>query len=132
MGKNGISHSEAVPAFPFGAIEGGISGLEQILFVGAMMRHCSHADRSCDKAKRAAIVHDNQFPKCCANALGAGFGSMQIGGRQDHDELFAAIAADEILGANTAHKKCAGLAQDRIASFMAIGIVEILEVIQIE
>jgi hypothetical protein len=57
---------------------------------------------------------------------------MQIGGRQDHDELFAAIAADEILGANAAHKECAGLAQDRIASFMAIGIVEILEVIQIE
>ena len=44
MGKNRISHSDAVPAFPFRAIEGGISGLEQILFVGAVIRKRCHTD----------------------------------------------------------------------------------------
>jgi hypothetical protein len=105
MGKNRISHSDAVPAFPFCAIEGGISGLEQILFVGAMMGQCSYADRSSDKAKRAAIVHDDQLAEFLANAHGAGFGGAEVRGRQDHDEFFPSIAADEIFGANAAHKK---------------------------
>jgi hypothetical protein len=44
MGKNRIGHSNAIAAFAFGAIEGGISGLEQILFVGAVIRKCCYSD----------------------------------------------------------------------------------------
>ena len=77
-------------------------------------------------------MHHDKFTKPRANGLGAKSGNPQIGGGEDDHKFFASVAADEIFGTDAANQKRRGFAQHRVTGFVAVSIVELLKVIQIE
>src|ERR1700690_4099201 len=58
--------------------------------------------------------------------------AVQFGGGQDHDELLASKAADNIFSANAPAQKRCRLAQHGVAGIVSVGVVEFLEVVEIK
>ena len=77
-------------------------------------------------------MHNDQITQLRSNPSGASFSGTQVRGGQDNYEFFSAVPADEILDPNAPDQEQCGLTQDRVARFMAVRVVEILEMIQIE
>jgi hypothetical protein len=51
--------------------------------------------------------------------------------RKDNEELFAAVAADEVVGTHIFEHSLSGIAQDGVAGEMAEGVVDLLEVVDV-
>jgi hypothetical protein len=94
-------HHHPVSAFPFCAVERRIGGFKQFLGGVAVLRKFCHTNRHCDHSERLSLMHHRQLTQSGANALGARLSYFQVRDREDDDELLAAEAADNVLGANT-------------------------------
>jgi len=77
-------------------------------------------------------MHHNEIAQFRSNALGPGLGCTEIGGGQDHHELFSAIAADKILSTNASNQERTGFAENSIARVVTVSVIEPLEVVEIE
>ena len=53
-------------------------------------------------------------------------------GRQEHDELVTSVARDHVLAADCVHQRVRDLAEQRIAGKVTVGVVDPLELIDVE
>src|SRR3954451_1444385 len=67
-----------------------------------------------------------------AQVLGDAHGAGAIGVRQHHDELLAPAAAGEVAAAQLAAHEGAQCREDLVAALVAEGVVDLLEVIEVQ
>ena len=67
-----------------------------------------------------------------AKSLGRDAGFLDLGGRQDRGELFAAVAAGQIHLAGRFHQHLADVAEHFVAGRVAVRVVELLEMVDVE
>ena len=79
-----------------------------------------------------AVALDADVGDAAADALGDGLRGGRIRAVQDHDELLAPIAADDIRLAQLRLDRRDDAREARIAGGVAVGVVDLLEVVEVE
>src|SRR5437899_839965 len=112
---------DASLALPLGPQQGHVAGLEQL--VGAHPRlPLGDADRGGDP--RIGVLEDGKLLQALERASGRGGSALEVGVRQDHDELVAAVAGDAVERAKLADECLYDLSQHRVAGRVTVTIVD--------
>src|SRR5437764_10802213 len=77
-------------------------------------------------------MQDRQLVQFGANAICPRLGSSGIGKGKNHHKLLSSKATHDIFRAHASLEKSRGFAQHSIASIVTVGVIEVLEMIQIE
>ncbi len=110
------------------AQQGGVAGREQL--VGAHRRlPLRDADRRGDAF--AAGVR-GQSAQTLERPVGRRRGAVEVGVRQDHHELVAAVARDAVEGPELTHERADDLAQHRVTGRVPVLVVDDLEVVEVD
>ena len=85
-------------------------------------------------AQRAPSVGQRQRERLDAltHALGQVEGALEVGAGQHHRELLAAVAGGRVDVARALAQDASDLAQHDVALLMAVGVVDALEVVDVE
>src|SRR5579863_3183303 len=100
FGRSRFGTHDPVAAFPLGAVECGIGGLDQSFRRCAVQRKSRYADRDGDHGERLALMQNRQLAQLAPDSFGSGLRGFEVGGGKNDDELLASEAANKILGAN--------------------------------
>ena len=97
-----------------------------------MLRKASHADGESDRSQRVVLVLYGQFLCLFAQRVGS-YGGV-LGGRfgQDNAKLLSSITANHIVHPEKFAKQVCNRSQNQITRIVAEGIVEALEVIEVD
>ncbi len=97
-----------------------------------MIRVDRDAQRHGHGAHRLPQMRDRESPHPLTQLLRPLAGVFQRALGQDQQELLAAVATGHVAGADSRREDPAQLPQERVAGLVAEGVVETLEVIQVE
>src|SRR5579864_6976864 len=97
-----------------------------------MKRKGGDAYRDRDQSQRLPLMPHVQLTQLRRYTLRPSVRVVQLGSGQDDDELFSAETAHNILRADAPAEEGRELAQDRVARIVAVGVVKLLEVVEIE
>ncbi len=133
-GRGRIDQHRAVAARSLGAIEAAIGALDQLVRMRAARgKHRGDADARRDDRLAAAGVRDRQRLDGETHALGRDACRLLVGIGKDHRELFTAVAREQVARAHDARTARARDAlQARVPFGMTVGVVEALEVVDVE
>ena len=122
----------AIAASLLSAIERFVRQVEQGFGVKGICRFAD-ADAEAHRNRNLFSVVDNRFrferfpnPFCNGHCAGS------VGGRKDDQEFLTAIAPERVVGTYAALDALGGFGEDSVTSEMAMGIVDVFEVIDIE
>jgi len=128
-----VGENDPVTSLPLGLIKGCVGGSDQRIAPGDMERHGRNADRCGDLVQRRAIgdcdFHGTNRFKHCERAR---LRHVHAGARQQHQEFLAAETADDVGLADGFQQDLAEFTQDGVARLVAIGVIDPLEVIDVE
>src|SRR5262249_29070474 len=132
----GVQHSwiedqRAIAADVLGAIEREVGGPENLAPACAMLGEAGYADAAIALDRMAAIFHP--LPQSAQHTARDQADPLVVGGVAQQDrELVAAEPCNQVSTACHAFDALGGRAQDQIPGFMAKGIVDELEIVEIE
>src|SRR5258708_4532872 len=109
---------------PLGLAERGVGHAQDAGASIAMLGEAGHADRDGNAGRRAAAHVVAHGAHGLANQFGPRQGGGQRGVRQNHNEFFAAIAADNVFGARIRPQQVADSAQDLVPGLMPQRVIE--------
>jgi len=116
----------------FGFKKSVVSELEQeVDSIGGFIEG-GNADGDSERAGNLAVDESREFSKPLADFFGAYGGLTERALGQDEGELFATVAAGDVLGADAAEKGLANGGQGLIAGRVSEAVVIALEVVEIE
>ena len=119
---------DAVLAQELGGQQALVGGLEERRDRGRVLRRDRHAGRGGDRAgdRPGGVAHRAH------EALGGAGGLGLVGVGEDHGELLAAGAADDVARPHVAFEDVAEGDQDLVADRVAVDVVDALEVVDVE
>jgi hypothetical protein len=126
------SHRHNVTTAGFGFVEALICDLEQFVRWWSVLRKRSYASRERKWAKGLLLVLQPQVRYLGAQRVRADSRALGWWLRQDNGELLATIAAAYIGGAKESAKEVRKRLEHHIARIMTEGIIEPLEVVEVE
>lgn len=115
-----------------GAVKRGVRHGHHPRALIAMVGIARHTGRQTDGPQRLAAQFDIQMFHRFPQLFGTGCGDVEVGTGQDEREFLATVAAGDVFAAGVARDELSECCQQGIAAFMAVVIVETLEVIDIE
>jgi len=127
-----FSNHYPVAPFGFGAIEGGIGRPQDRLRGRAVLRQDCDAEREGDRSKLLAAVLYSQVFNGCTQVFGSLLHHRQGGGWEDEQKLFATVAAGNVFGSAVRFEEMAHSTYDHVTRLMTEGIIEALEVVDLE
>jgi hypothetical protein len=117
---------DAVAALALGGVEGAIGGVDEGARVDALVGAVG-ADAEADgDGHGSVLVGDGS-----AEVVGEVSRDVFVHVGEEHAELFAAVAADEVGAAYVGLEGLADVRQDVVAGGVAVGVVDLLEVIDV-
>ncbi len=118
----------AVSATVLGSVERGVGGMDEV---------CEAGDVGVGDAEAAgdfrgpAVVGEGSGLNGFAGAFGEGGCADEADAGGEDDEFFAAVAADDVFGAADFLESVRDAAEDFVAEEMAVGVVDVFEVVDI-
>ena len=121
-----VAHGLAAPG-ALRPVQRGVGVLEQHRGVDAVGRGGGHA-----RGRGQRTAAHGQLGQGGTSALGTVLGGMDVGTRQDQHELLATEATDRVAAPHHRAQPLGGRGQHAVALGVAVGVVDDLEVIEIE
>ena len=115
----------------FGAVKRRVRMFNQFVLLRRRFRIARHADGYGDVDDRGILSGMAIVRNVLANPLGRGIGLRQFAMRQNHCKLFSAASADDIRATAQQFQLAAQRLQDLVARNVAVCIVNMLEVVNI-
>src|SRR5712692_11251041 len=128
----GFPRHYAVAALRFGAVEGGVDGVQDFLDSCAVLWENGYADRQRQGSEGQAAVLYVQVFELFPQLLGALLRNLDRGFRQNQDKLLAPITARDVFTPGAGSQESSQLPQQRVAGRMTIRVIEDLEFVQVE
>ena len=136
LGRNyhvGGEDLEAVAAALFGAVHGGVYALEQNFGFDEFVGTGDGADADADRDGQKQLAHEDGFGEGCDDFSGDVFGlTGMVEIVEQDDELVSAHAGDAVGFADVGAEASGGDAQDAVAGAVAVGVVDLLELVEVE
>ncbi len=130
LGQPGVEVRQAVPPAALGVVEGQVGLLEQL--GGAVLAALLVGDTDARAAEQFVLAHLERLAEGLQQALGEGLGLLAEGALEQDDELVAAEAGEQRLGRRVAAQALGDAAQQQVADVVAEGVVDVLEVVEVE
>src|SRR5439155_14986823 len=127
-----VPNDDAVTPRPFGLIQGSVCGSQHLLPTLAVIGKYGDAHRYRDGSDSPALVFDLEILHLPAELFGSLPDRSLLGRSHHQNELFAAIAGDDILAPRSGQHVLAYCTQHRVPRRVAERVVEALEVVDVD
>src|SRR3989339_1138328 len=130
--RRGLAEDDFVPAFRLCLVEGVVSGTKQLGHGGAGLRETGNSQRKGDGGEDEFFVSYFHFFDLLAYHFRAFPCFLERRAQEDEHELLASVAAGDVSSPDTRFQETAEREEQSVSCAMAVGIVELLEVIYID